>query len=43
MSKASPTSGSLTINRNFNYAPEKVFAAFTNPKTKARWFTVCRR
>ena len=38
MTKTSPTSGSLTINRDFNHAPEKVFAAFTNPKTKAKWF-----
>ena len=38
MSKSSPTSGSLTINRNFKHAPEKVFAAFANPKTKAKWF-----
>ena len=29
---------SLTIRRRFNAAPAKVFAAFTEPKTIARWF-----
>ena len=38
MTKTSPTSGSFTINRHFNHAPEKVFAAFSDPATKAKWF-----
>ena len=39
MSKTSPTSGTLTINREFSHATEVVFAAFTSLETKARWFT----
>ena len=39
MTKTSPTSGSFTINRHFNHAPEKVFAAFSKPEIKTRWFT----
>jgi uncharacterized protein YndB with AHSA1/START domain len=39
MTKTSPTTGSLTINHHFNHTPEKVFAAFSNPAIKEKWFT----
>ena len=39
MTTTSPTSGSFTINRNFNHPTEKVFKAFSDPATKAKWFT----
>jgi uncharacterized protein YndB with AHSA1/START domain len=39
MTTTSPTSGSFTINRHFNHGSDKVFAAFSNPATKAKWFT----
>jgi uncharacterized protein YndB with AHSA1/START domain len=39
MTTASPTSGSFTINRHFKHDVAKVFAAFSNPATKAKWFT----
>ena len=39
MTTASPTSGSFTINRSFNHPVEKVFKAFSDPATKAKWFT----
>ena len=39
MTTTSPTAGAFTINRHFNHGPEKVFAAFSNPATKAMWFT----
>ena len=39
MTTTSPTSGSFTINRNFNHPMEKVFKAFSDPATKAKWFT----
>ena len=39
MTTTSPTSGSFTINRHFNHDTDKVFAAFSNPATKAKWFT----
>ena len=39
MTTTSPTSGSFTINRNFNHPPEKVFNAFSDPATKTKWFT----
>ncbi len=38
MTKPSPTSGSFTINRHFNHAPQKVFAAFTTLEIKSKWF-----
>jgi uncharacterized protein YndB with AHSA1/START domain len=39
MTKTSPTAGAFTINRHFTHAPEKVFAAFSNPAIKEKWFT----
>jgi uncharacterized protein YndB with AHSA1/START domain len=39
MTNTSPTSGSFAINRRFNHGTDKVFAAFSNPATKAKWFT----
>ena len=39
MTTTSPTSGSFTINRHFNHGTDKVFAAFSNSATKAKWFT----
>jgi uncharacterized protein YndB with AHSA1/START domain len=39
MTTTSPTSGSFTINRNFNHPAEKVFKAFSDPATKTKWFT----
>jgi uncharacterized protein YndB with AHSA1/START domain len=39
MTSTSPTSGSFTINRHFNQGVEKVFAAFSDPATKAKWFS----
>ena len=39
MTTTSPTSGSFTINRNFNHPAEKVFKAFSDPALKTRWFT----
>jgi uncharacterized protein YndB with AHSA1/START domain len=38
MTKTSPTSSSFTINRHFNHAPEKVFAALSKPEIKSKWF-----
>ena len=38
MTTTSPTSGSFTINRNFNHPAENVFKAFSDPATKAKWF-----
>ena len=38
MSNISPTAGSLTISRGFDHPVRKVFAAFSTPETKARWF-----
>lgn len=39
MTATSPTSGSFTINRQFKHGTEKVFAAFSEPATKAKWFS----
>jgi uncharacterized protein YndB with AHSA1/START domain len=38
MSTQSATKPSLTLKRRFNAAPAKVYAAFTEPETIARWF-----
>lgn len=38
MTKTSPTAGAFTINRHLNHTPEKVFAAFSKPEIKAKWF-----
>jgi uncharacterized protein YndB with AHSA1/START domain len=38
MNRTSPTAGVFTINRHFNQAPGKVFAAFSRPEIKSRWF-----
>ena len=38
MSTATATKPSLTIKRRLNAAPAKIFAAFTEPQTIARWF-----
>jgi uncharacterized protein YndB with AHSA1/START domain len=38
MSTATATKPSLTLKRRFNAPPAKVFAAFTDPQTIARWF-----
>ena len=38
MSTATATKPSLTIKRRINAPPAKVFAAFTEPRTIARWF-----
>jgi uncharacterized protein YndB with AHSA1/START domain len=31
--------GSFTIERHYDYAPAKVFAAWSHPDAKAKWFT----
>ena len=36
---ATATHGSFTIVREFDAKPERVFAAFSTPEAKARWFT----
>jgi uncharacterized protein YndB with AHSA1/START domain len=38
MSTATATKPSLTLKRRFNAPPAKVFAAWTDPQTIARWF-----
>jgi uncharacterized protein YndB with AHSA1/START domain len=38
MSTATATKPSLTLKRRINAPPAKVFAAFTEPQTIARWF-----
>ena len=38
MDTATATKPSLTIKRRINAPPAKVFAAFTEPQTIARWF-----
>jgi uncharacterized protein YndB with AHSA1/START domain len=38
MSTATATKPSLTIKRRFNAPPAKVYAAWTQPETIARWF-----
>jgi uncharacterized protein YndB with AHSA1/START domain len=32
------THGTFTIERRFPVAPRRVYAAFVDPETKARWF-----
>jgi uncharacterized protein YndB with AHSA1/START domain len=38
MSTATATKPSLTLKRRINASPAKVYAAFTEPQTIARWF-----
>ena len=38
MSVATAVKPSLTVKRRFNAPPDKVFAAWTDPKKIARWF-----
>jgi uncharacterized protein YndB with AHSA1/START domain len=38
MDTATATKPSLTLKRRINAAPAKVYAAFTEPQTIARWF-----
>lgn len=38
MTKRSVTHATFTIERVYDAAPARVFAAFSNPKEKARWF-----
>lgn len=38
MAERSVTHGTFVIERNYPAAPERVFAAFSDPATKHRWF-----
>jgi uncharacterized protein YndB with AHSA1/START domain len=38
MTKRSTTHATFVIERDYPHAPAKVFAAFANPQSKARWF-----
>lgn len=38
MKERSVTHGTFVIERNYPVAPERVFAAFSDPVTKHRWF-----
>lgn len=38
MKERSVTHGTFVIERNYPVAPERVFAAFSDPATKHRWF-----
>ena len=38
MTKRSTTHATFAIERNYKAAPAKVFAAFADPKQKAKWF-----
>ena len=38
MSERATTFETFTVERIYEFTPDKVFAAWAGPKTKARWF-----